>query len=119
MPIIGILDHSQGIESVMEMPSSDRLPQARDTGATPLKEAGLEELYAPSNARQHVENLLCPEVGDGSILSPEAFSDLIDSCLSELSSSDDMAVKGMLSEVRALQRNGELYQAYMGLMIGG
>ena len=51
MPVIGILDHSQGIQSVMDMPSADRLPQARDTGATPLKEAGLEELYAPNNAR--------------------------------------------------------------------
>ena len=119
MPVIGILDHSQGIQSIMDMPSADRLPQARDTGATPLKEAGLEELYAPNNARQHVERLLCPEVGDGSILSPEAFSDLIAASLESLSSSDDMAVKGMLSEVRALQRNGELYQAYMGLMIGG
>ena len=119
MPVIGILDHSQGIQSVMEMPSADRLPQARDTGATPLKEAGLDELYAPSNARYHVENLLCPDVGDGSILSPEAFSDLIGSCCNELAGSDDMAVKGMLSEIRALQRNGELYQAYMGLMIGG
>ena len=119
MPVIGILDHSQGIQSVMDMPSADKLPQARDTGATPLKEAGLDELYAPKNARMHVESLLCPEVGDGSMLSPEAFSDLIGTCLAELSSSEDMAVKGMLSEVRALQRNGELYQAYMGLMIGG
>ena len=119
MPVIGILDHSQGIQSVMDMPSADKLPQARDTGATPLKEAGIDELYAPNNARQHVESLLCPEVGDGSILSPEAFSDIIASCLESLSSSEDMAVKGMLSEVRALQRNGDLYQAYMSLMIGG
>ena len=119
MPVIGILDHSQGIQSVMDMPSLDRLPQARDTGATPLKDAGLDELYAPMNARQLVETLLCPDVGDGSVLSPEAFSEQIQVCLDELASSDDLSVKTMLAEIRGLQRNGELYQAYMGLMIGG
>jgi len=119
MPVIGILDHTQGIQSVMDMPSADRLPAARDTGATPLKEAGLEELYAPSNAQHLVEDILCPDVGDGSLLSPEAFAEQMQSCLNALSSSGDPAVKGMLAEIRTLQRNGELYQAYMGLMIGG
>ena len=66
-----------------------------------------------------METLLCPDVGDGSVLSPEAFSEQIQGCLDELASSDDLAVKSMLAEIRGLQRNGELYQAYMGLMIGG
>jgi type III secretion protein X len=119
MPTIGILDHSHGIQTVMDMPNLDKLPQARDTGATPLKEAGLDELYAPVNARSYVEKLLCPDVGDGSVLSPEAFADQMESCIAELSGSDDPNVKGMLQELKNLQRNGTLYQAYVGLMIGG
>ena len=119
MPSIGILDHSHGIQTIMDMPNLDKLPQAKDTGATPLKEAGLDELYAPVNARSYVENLLCPDVGDGSVLSPEAFSDQMESCISELSGSDDPSVKAMLQELKGLQRNGTLYQAYVGLMLGG
>lgn len=119
MSKINLLDPSLGIQNVMDMPTESVLPRARDMGATALSEPGLEELYAPSNAQRYVENLLCPDVGDGSILSPEAFSDSLDSITRDLASSDDPAVKAMLSELKALDRNGQLYQAYMGLMIGG
>ena len=119
MPTIGILDHSLGIQSVMDMPGADKLPLAKDTGATPLREAGLDELYAPVNARSLVEALLCPNVGDGSLLSPEAFADQMESCIKELASSEDPAVRAMLKELTGLQKNGMLYQAYVGLMIGG
>lgn len=119
MARINLLDPSLGIQNIMDMPTDSVLPRARDMGANALSEPGLEELYAPSNAQRYVENLLCPDVGDGSILSPEAFSGHIESVLSELSSSTDPAVKDMLAELKALERNGQLYQAYVGLMIGG
>ena len=119
MPTIGIFDHTHGIQTVMDTPNFEKLPQAKDTGATPLKEAGLDALYSPVNARFYVENLLCPDVGDGSVLSPEAFSDQMESCIADLSGNDDPNVKGMLQELKNLQKNGMLYQAYVGLMIGG
>ena len=119
MSRINLLDPSLGIQNVMDMPTESALPRARDMGANALSEPGLEELYAPSNAQRYVESLLCPDVGDGSILSPEAFSDNLDSVMRELASSDDAAVKVMLAELKGLSRNGQLYQAYMGLMIGG
>jgi len=119
MPTINLLDPSLGIQNIMDMPADSVLPRARDIGANALNEPGLEELYAPSNAQRYVENLLCPDVGDGSILSPEAFSDNIESSLSALASSDDPAVKEMITELKGLVKNGQLYQAYVGLMIGG
>jgi type III secretion protein X len=119
MSRINLLDPSLGIQNVMDMPTESVLPRARDMGANALSEPGLEELYAPSNARRYVETLLCPDVGDGSILSPESFSDNIDGVIQELASNSDPAVKEMLVELKALNRNGQLYQAYMGLMIGG
>lgn len=119
MPTINLLDPSLGIQNIMDMPTDSVLPRARDMGTNAVSEPGLEELYAPSNAQRYIENLLCPDVGDGSILSPEAFSDNIESSLSALGSSDDPAVKEMLTELKGLVRNGQLYQAYLGLMIGG
>lgn len=119
MTRINLLDPSLGIQNVMDMPVDSALPRARDMGATALSEPGLEELYAPSNAQRYVETLLCPDVGDGSILSPEAFSENIESVMTELSGNDDPAVREMLAELKGLVRNGQLYQAYVGLMIGG
>ena len=118
-PIVNLLDSSLGIQNIMDMPEAGALPRAREMAANVLNEAGLEELYAPSNARQYVETLLCPEVGDGSILSPEAFSSNIQSCIEALSGSGEQSVKELVTELKGLLRNGELYQAYVGLMIGG
>ena len=119
MAQVNLLDPSLGIQHVLDMPAESVLPRAREMAANALSEPGLAELYAPSNAQHYVESLLCPDVGDGTILSPEAFSESLDSVMQELSGSDDAAVKAMLSELKALSRNGQLYQAYMGLMIGG
>ena len=117
---INLLDASLGIQNVMDMPDSGNLPRARELASNALSEPGLEELYAPNNARQLVERALCPDVGDGSMLSPEVFSETLQSCVSSLKGSGDPVVRQMLSEeLEPLLQNGRLLQAYLGLMIGG
>lgn len=117
---INLLDPSLGIQNVMDVPEHSGLPRARELASNALREAGLDELYAPTNARQLVERALCPDVGDGSMLSPEAFSETLHSCVSELSASTDPAAREMLDqELVPLLQNGQLLQAYLGLMIGG
>ncbi len=117
---INLLDASLGIQNVMDMPETGSLPQARELPANALREAGLEDLYAPVNARQLMEKALCPDVGDGSILSPQTFSGLLRESMQKLEGSSNPAVKEMVSgELRPLLQNGELLQAYLGLMIGG
>ena len=75
---INLLDPSLGIQNVMDMPEQTGLPRARELASNALNEAGLDELYAPSNAWQLMEQALCPDVGDGSLLSPEVFSETND-----------------------------------------
>ncbi len=117
---INLLDASLGIQTVMDMPDSGNLPRARELASNALSEPGLEELYAPSNARHLVERALCPDVGDGSMLSPEVFSETLQSCVSSLEDVSDPAVQELLSrELKPLLQNGQLLQAYLGLMIGG
>ena len=118
--VINLLDPSLGIQNVMPMPDPGNLPRARELASNALNEAGLDELYAPNNTRQLVERALCPDVGDGSMLNPEAFSETLYSCAEELQGSSDPAVQEMLSrELVPLLQNGQLLQAYLGLMIGG
>lgn len=119
-PTINLLDPSLGIQHVMDMPDTGNLPRARELASNALSEAGFDELYAPSNARQLMERALCPDVGDGSLLAPEAFSGLLHGCVQALEGSSDPAVKDMVAhELRPLLQNGQLLQAYLGLMIGG
>ena len=117
---INLLDSSLGIQHIMDMPEPSNLPRARELASNALNEPGLEELYAPGNAWQLVEQALCPDVGDGSMLNPEVFSGSLESCLHDLEGSTEPAVKEMLSqELKPLLQNGQLLQAYLGLMIGG
>ena len=117
---INLLDPSLGIQNVMNMPDIGALPRAREMAVNVLSEAGLDELYAPRNARQLLEQALCPEVGDGSLLNPETFSGTLKSCVTALDSTGDTSVKDMVErELKPLLQNGDLLQAYMGLMIGG
>ena len=117
---INLLDSSVGIQHVMDMPEPANLSRARELASNALNEPGLEELYAPGNAWQLVEHALCPDVGDGSMLNPETFSRTLEECLHELKDSSDPAVQDMLSqELVPLMQNGQLLQAYLGLMIGG
>ena len=95
MPSINLLDPSLGIQTIMESPAATRggIPEARPLASNVLREAGLEELYSPSNAHHLVEQALCP---------------------------DDPAVRALVDgELAPLLQNKELLNAYMGLMIGG
>ncbi len=117
---VDLLSPSLGIQDIMDMPSSEQLPRARELAFTALNEAGLDELFAPGNTRQMVELALCPDVGDGEMLSPQRFRDTIDSVVSCASGSKDAAVRAMVDgELVPLQQNRALLDAYLGLMIGG
>lgn len=76
MPSINLLDPSLGIQTIMESPGGNarRHPRGEAPRLQCLREAGLEELYSPSNAHHLVEQALCPDGGDGDILRPEVFS---------------------------------------------
>lgn len=122
MPTINLLDPSLGIQTIMESPALTRggIPEARQLASNVLREAGLEELYSPSNAHHLVEQALCPDAGDGDILRPDVFSSNLAGCLESLKDSDDPAVRALAdSELAPLLQNKELLNAYMGLMIGG
>lgn len=116
-----LLNPSLGIETVMEPgQSAAGLPQARPLAANVLREAGLEELYAPQSAARLIEQALCPDVGDGELLRPEVFATHLKECFVALQSSDDPVVQNFLNaDLRLLLENRELLQAYTGLMIGG
>ena len=112
MPSINLLDPSLGIQTIMESPAATRggIPEARPLASNVLREAGLEELYSPSNAHHLVEQALRPEVFSGNLAG----------CLEALKDSDDPAVRALADgELAPLLQNKELLNAYMGLMIGG
>ena len=122
MPRINLLDPSLGIQTVMESPVSEQngIPMARQLAANVLREAGLEELYAPNNAAYLVEQALCPDVGDGDLLRPDVFSSNLGSCVETLKTIDDPNVRRTIREdLVPLLENTELLKAYTGLMIGG
>ncbi len=122
MSKINLLDPSLGIQTVMDSPVSrqDGIPSARQMAANVLREAGLEELYSPNNAEHLVEQLLCPDVGDGDLLRPEVFSANLGACVETLKDSDDPNIRRAIREDLApLLENTELLKAYTGLMIGG
>lgn len=119
-----ILDATIGIQTVMDTPVSYSLPHARPLAQNTPRDAGLEELYAPVNLRSHMENLLCPSVGDGECLRPEIFFPQLTSCVEALKEikHDDMPenVRDLLeTELVPLLENRQLLQSYLGLMIGG
>ena len=117
---INLLDPSLGIQNVMEMPESGSLPHARELAVSVLREAGLDELYAPVNTRLLTEQALCPDVGDGTVLTPERFSSTLKGCVESLKDVDDPVVQSMINQdLKPLLENGQLLQAYAGLMIGG
>ena len=102
------------------MPETGRLPQLRELATTSLQATGLEELYGPVNARTAVESLLCPNVGDGTLVSPEVFSSELEEIVRKLEKSENPKIRAMLEEeIIPLIQNGMLLSAYRGLMIGG
>lgn len=117
---INLLDTNLGIQNVMDFEQAGALPKAENLATSVLYEAGLEDLYAPNNYAQLIEESLSPSTGDGHILRAEVFSQNIGQCLEKMANSDNNVVReAVQQELRPLQENKDLLQAYCGLMIGG
>ncbi len=118
---VNLLDPSLGIQNVIDSMKEPGLPAARELPVTALHDAGLEELYSPSNAQKAIEDALCPGVGDGTILTPTLFKEAIRSVAMDLDAEGcDPAVREMIDgELRPLLENQRLFEAYTGLLIGG
>ena len=115
-----LFNPSLGIQGLLDMPDAGRLPQARELASSTLQASSLEELYGPLNARTAVEDLLCPNVGDGTLVSPEVFSSELENIVRKLEKSGNPKIRAMLEqEIVPLLENGMLLSAYQGLMIGG
>ncbi|ADP88343.1 type III secretion apparatus assembly protein SctX [Nitratidesulfovibrio vulgaris] len=119
--VTGFFDGSLGIQNVMDVETfRATMPQARPLAASVLHEAGLEELFAPQNARRLVEQALCPPVGDGEMLRPDVFGANLRQCLDALSLERSPAVRDFVrNDLAALIDDTELLRAYTGLMVGG
>ena len=118
--IQSLLNPSIGIQELLQMPEDNRLPQARELGSSMLQETGLEGLYGAVNSHTAFEALLCPNVGDGTLVSPEVFNSQLESLLKKLSESRNPKIRAMLeNEIIPLMQNGMLRSAYRGLMLGG
>ncbi len=117
---INLLDSNLGIQNILDFNTEAELPKARSLASSALKEAGLEDLYAPQNYAQVIEEALCPQTGDGDMLRPEIFSKNLSACAEKMQASTDKTVLDALhSDLLPLAENKELLQAYSGLMIGG
>ena len=104
----------------MPMPDVEGLPEARDLASGALQQSTLQSLYGTKNAQTTVEAYLCPDVGDGTLVSPEVFGHELETLLEKLRGSDNPKVRAMLEDVIVpLLENGQLLSAYRGLMIGG
>lgn len=126
-PVQSLLNPSIGIADLMPMPAGERLPQARELSASVLQETGLEALYGAVNARTVVQGLICPSIGDGTLVNPEMFTSRLKSLQKKLRSGEtaagaasDPRVREMLEkELEPLLQNESLFVAYSNLMVGG
>lgn len=126
-PVQSLLNPSIGIADLMPMPAGERLPQARELSASVLQETGLEALYGAVNARTVVQGLICPVIGDGTLVNPEMFTSRLKSLQKRLRSGEkageaasDPRVREMLEkELEPLLQNEALFVAYSNLMVGG
>ncbi len=119
-PVQNLFNPSVGIQSLMSMPDVEGLPEARDLASSALQQSSLQSLYGTKNAQTTVESYLCPDVGDGTLVSPEVFGHELEALLEKLRGSDNPKVRAMLEDVIVpLLENGQLLSAYRGLMIGG
>lgn len=119
-PVQNLFNPSVGIQSLMPMPDVEGLPEARDLASSALQQSTLQSLYGTKNAQTTVESYLCPDVGDGTLVSPEVFGHELEALLEKLRGSDNPKVRAMLEDVIVpLLENGQLLSAYRGLMIGG
>lgn len=119
-PSIQLLDPNMGIMSVLDSIQPNHMPGARPMASNVMREAGLEELYAPGTTARQMEAALCPLMGDGEALRPDVFSANLAGSMEALSASTDPAVRAFVEgELRPLMDNNDLLKAYTGLMIGG
>ena len=119
-PVQNLFNPSVGIQSLMSMPDVEGLPEARDLASSALQQSSLQSLYGTKHAQTTVESYLCPDVGDGTLVSPEVFGHELEALLEKLRGSDNPKVRAMLEDVIVpLLENGQLLSAYRGLMLGG
>lgn len=118
---IGIFDTSVGIQSVLlNETGAAGMPAAEPMAATVMAEAGLDEVYLPSNAARMVEAALCPDVGDGRIVRPDIFTANLQGCLTALQDSRNADVRAFVrKDLAPMLEDNTLLQAYVGLMVGG
>ena len=117
---INLLDSSLGIQNIMDAGGGLSLPKAENLAASVLYEAGLEDLYAPQNYAQIIEEKLSPSTGDGQLLRPAVFTRTLGQCIGKMQESENAFVRQTVQEeLLPLQENKALLQAYCGLMIGG
>lgn len=119
-PVQNLLNTSIGIQSLLQMPDAAGLPNPVDTPASVLSQSGLEKLFGRRNARSSAEELLCPDIGDGRVVSPEVFESHLTAIVAKLQASDNPKIKALLeNEILPIMQNGMLLSAYRGLMLGG
>ncbi|HIU17840.1 MAG TPA: type III secretion protein [Candidatus Avidesulfovibrio excrementigallinarum] len=117
---VNLLNPDLGIQSIMDTSKADRLPDARPLASSPLREAGLEELYEGRHLDQAVGALLLPSVGDGSILQPDVFHAELRGSLEALRENRNPAVRAFVrDDLAPLMDNTDLLKAYTSLMVGG
>lgn len=118
--IDSLLNPSIGIADLLPMPDAAALPEARDLGTNLLQESGLENLFRTANSRSALEALLCPDIGDGSLVSPEIFEADLHALLEKLRKSANPKIQALVrEEIEPLLQNGLLLTAYRNLMLGG
>lgn len=79
-----------------------------------------ENLFRTANSRSALEALLCPDIGDGSLVSPEIFEADLHALLEKLRKSENPKIQALVrEEIEPLLQNGLLLTAYRNLMLGG
>ena len=102
------------------MADAESLPEAREVGSSAVGQSTLASLYAPTNARSRIEAFLAPNVGDGTLVSPEVFAGRLKSAYTKLRKSRSAKNKALAeNELQTLLENDLLVAAYRGLMLGG
>lgn len=109
-----------GIQSLLQTSDASSLPDAREIGASAVRQSTLAGLYGPQNARSRIEGFLAPNVGDGMLVSPEVFARRIRSATEKLAKRGGAKGRAIAhEELATLLENNMLVAAYRGLMLGG
>lgn len=118
--IDSLLTPSLGIADLLPMRDTVSLPEIKDLATNSLQSSSLEQLYRSVNARSAEEALLCPELGDGAVVTPEIFDEDLRALVKKLEKSRNPKVRALLrDEILPLMENNMLLSAYRNLMLGG